>query len=147
MKNNHHFIFNEGIWIGEGKVSFSTSAELIHFYTRWVNNKFESNEIHCKQQVEMRGGGEPVTNFFTLSQITESNFIITLENEIIGVSSGKGVVDAKTIAWEFRGTSEFEGFEAYELQENGDYLLHAEYVSTDQHRTTIDGRIWKKITY
>jgi len=141
----HDFIFKEGIWIGEGKVQFSTSPEQIHFYTKWVIKKITKNEINCQQQVEMRGGGDTVYNHFTFSDIKESGCTATLENEILGMASGKAVIGEKNIAWEFRDHSDFEGFEVYELQENGDYLLHAEYVSTDQHRTTIDGRIWKKI--
>lgn len=143
--NKHDFIFKEGIWIGEGKVQFSTSPEQIHFYTKWVVNKIEKNQIQCQQQVEMRGGGDSVFNHFTFSDIKDSTFTITLENEILGMATGKGTFNEKNIAWEFRNHSDFEGFEVYELQENGEYILHAEYISTDQHRTTIDGRLWKKI--
>jgi hypothetical protein len=143
--NKHDFIFQEGIWIGEGKVSFSTSPEHIHFYTKWVIKKNEKNEINCQQQVEMRGGGDSVFNHFTFSDMKDLTFAVALENDILGIATGKGLIDEKKIAWEFREHSDFEGFEVYELQENGDYLLHAEYVSTDQHRTTIDGRVWKKI--
>jgi hypothetical protein len=142
--NKHDFIFQEGIWIGEGKVSFSTSPEHIHFYTKWVIKKNEKNEIHCQQQVEMRGGGDSVFNNFTFSDIKDTSFAVVLENDILGQALGQGVIDERSIAWEFRQHSDFEGFEVYELQENGDFLLHAEYISTDQHRTTIDGRVWKK---
>jgi hypothetical protein len=54
------------------------------------------------------------------------------------------VIDAKTIAWEFRNNEEFQGFEVYELQENGDYMLHAEYSTSEDFRTIIDGRVWQK---
>jgi hypothetical protein len=67
-----------------------------------------------------------------------------LENELLGKVKGAGVIDEKTIAWEFHGTGGLEGFEVYELQDNGDYMMHAEYSSPDQFRTIIDGRIWKK---
>lgn len=140
----HAFIFEDGIWVGEGKVRFSTPLEQVHFYTKWAVHKMENETIHCRQQVEMRGGGESVINHFQFSKIKDSNFQVTLQNEILGTASGKGVISDKSIAWEFREHSDFEGFEVYELQENGDYLLHAEYVSPDQHRTIIDGRIWKK---
>lgn len=140
----HDFIFKEGTWVGEGKVKFSTPLEQLHFYTKWVVSKNERNEINCRQQVEMRGGGESVINHFRFSNIKNSSFDVAIENEILGTATGKGIFDKKSISWEFREHSDFEGFEVYELQENGDYLLHAEYVSTDQHRTIIDGRIWKK---
>lgn len=142
--NKHDFIFKNGVWIGEGKVKFSTSLEQIHFYTKWKIQVVDKHESRAEQQVEMRGGGENVVNYFTFSHIKDSGMAVALENEILGSASGKGVIDDKKIAWEFLQHSDFEGFEVYELQENGDYLLHAEYVSTDQHRTTIDGRIWKK---
>ena len=69
-----------------------------------------------------------------------------LENELLGTVKGTGVIDENTIAWEFHGTGGLEGFEVYELQDNGDYMMHAEYSSPDQFRTIIDGRIWKKNT-
>lgn len=143
--NKHDFIFKEGTWIGEGKVKFSTNLEQLHFYTKWNVKKMDKNQISCQQQVEMRGGGDAVVNFFTFSNIQGNEFKVSIENETLGMASGKGIVDDNKISWEFRDHSEFEGFEVYEKQDNGDYLLHAEYVSTDQHRTTIDGRLWKKI--
>lgn len=138
------FIFEEGIWIGEGLVKFSTGLQEIHFYTKWEVKKEENGEIHCKQQVEMRGGGDNVVNHFIFSNVKDKRFLVSLENDILGKASGSGIADDKKIAWEFRDQADFEGFEVYEREESGDYLLHAEYISTEQHRTTIDGRIWKK---
>lgn len=140
----HEFIFSPGQWIGEGRVTFSSSPDHLRFYTKWTIDKEETGKIRCQQQVEMEGGEERVFNSFTFSNIEASSFILELSNELLGSVKGKGVIDPKTIAWEFRGNPEFEGFEVYELQENGDYMLHAEYASTGQFRTIIDGRIWKK---
>jgi hypothetical protein len=92
----------------------------------------------------MEGGQDRVFNEFICSEIHSEGFKILLNNEMLGKISGQGVIGPKTIAWEFRGNPEFEGFEIYELQENGDYMLHAEYASTDEFRTIVDGRIWKK---
>ena len=36
----------------------------------------------------------------------------------------------------------FEGFETYHLQSDGSYLMHGEYVTTDQFRTQIEARIY-----
>ncbi len=144
---SHLFIFNPGIWIGEGKITFSTSPEIIHFYTKWTIEPFDEEVGYsCQQQVEMQGVNESVFNNLSFSEVTPKSFKITLENDLVGVVDGKGIIDPKTIAWEYRPNTDFEGFEVYELQENGDYMLHAEYSSPDQYRTVIDGRIWQKST-
>lgn len=144
--NAHQFLFVAGIWIGEGKVTFTGTPEHIHFYTKWTINPPEKNGIIAKQEVEMRGGGENVINHFHFTDVTSDTFFLTLQNELLGKANGNGVIEAKKIAWEIRNHPDFEGFEVYELQDNGDYMVHAEYISPDQHRTTIDGRIWKKST-
>ena len=92
----------------------------------------------------MGGGESNISNKLIFSEILPISFQVELVSELLGSIRGKGVVDSKILAWEFRGHPEFEGFEVYELQENGDYSLHAEYTSIDQFRTIIDGRIWKK---
>lgn len=149
MTQKHTFLFSPGKWLGEGKITFSGSPDLLKFYTRWdiapAEPEGELHEIVCLQIVEMQGATEEhIKNRFTFSQVDSVSFVLELENELIGVVQGKGLMDEKKIAWEFRGHSTFEGFEVYELQENGDYLFHAEYVSPDQFRSLIDGRIWKK---
>ncbi len=100
--------------------------------------------MRCQQQVEMQGAENIVCNQFLIKKISADKFKIQLENELLGLVEGSGVIDSQTIAWEFRNNINTEGFEVYELQENGDYMLHAEYSSPDQFRTIIDGRIWKK---
>ena len=145
---SHLFLFEAGQWIGEGRVKFSASPEQIKFYTKWTIPAATGDEnpiIRCTQQVEMQGSSEQVVNNFQLSNISNGSFAIQIENDLVGKVQGKGVTDAKTIAWEFRGHPGFEGFEVYELTDNGDYMLHAEYSSPDQFRTIIDGRIWKKL--
>lgn len=144
---DHSFIFSPGVWIGEGKITFSTSPETIHFYTKWIVEKFDEERGHiCEQRVEMQGIDDTVFNSLTFSDVTPTSFTIALENDLVGKVIGKGVIDPKTIAWEYRTGTDFEGFEVYELQDNGDYMLHAEYSSPDQYRTIVDGRIWKKST-
>lgn len=142
----HEFIFQPGLWIGEGKITFSSSPEHLHFYTKWMIAPLVENGIHCQQKVETRGTDDAVINDFKLTHIDSSKFNIELKNELVGKVQGIGVIDAKTIAWEFRGNNQIEGFEVYELQDNGDYMVHGEYSSTEQFRTIIDGRIWKKAT-
>ena len=143
----HTFLLAEGTWIGEGKITFSASPESIHFYTKWVISNLKDQEgFSCTQQVEMTGTDESVYNHMTISNITDDSFAIQLNNDIIGKVNGKGLIDDRSVAWEYRHGDEFDGFEVYELQENGDYMFHAEYASTDQYRTVVDGRVWKKST-
>lgn len=143
--HNHIFIFQPGTWIGEGKIAFSASPESVRFYTKWAIDTENNGTVSAEQQVEMQGSEPNTKTQFSISDITPSSFVIELDNETLGKVTGTGVIDQKTIAWEFRANGEgLEGFEVYELQENGDYMLHAEYASADQFRTIIDGRIWKK---
>jgi hypothetical protein len=139
------FIFTPGVWIGEGKISFSVSPEFIKFYTKWQITEIEPGQLQAIQTVEIQGVQEHVVNTFTFYHITPVNFSVKLENQLVGIMIGTGIREENTIGWEFRGAfSNFEGFEVYERQENGDYSLHAEYSSTDQFRTMIEGLIWKK---
>jgi hypothetical protein len=149
MVQHHQFLFTKGYWIGEGRVTFNASPDILKFYTRWViSPQFSPSKsietVSCFQEVEMQGTEEHIKNQFNLFNVSADAFIIELENDLIGRVSGTGLFDAKKIAWEFKAHPTFEGFEVYELQENGDYLFHAEYVSPDQFRSVIDGRIWLK---
>lgn len=140
----HVFILVPGKWVGEGKIAFSASSENLHFYTRWLVGNSDRGEIACTQEVEMPGNDPNMLNNLLFSGFTATSFAVDLENDILGKVTGSGIIDDKTIAWEYHGREGLEGFEVYELQENGDYKLHAEYSSPDQFRTIIDGRIWKK---
>lgn len=145
MTTNHQFLLQPGNWIGEGKVSFNASSETLRFYTKWIIEKTSNQAIICTQEVEMPGANPNMFNSFSFSKFTESSFAVELENELLGHVKGNGILDEKTIAWEFHGQGGLEGYEVYELQDNGDYIMHAEYASPDQFRTIIDGRIWKKL--
>lgn len=142
---SHIFLFQEGLWIGEGRITFSVSPEHIHFYTRWTSHpENETVAYRWTQEVEMQGTNERVDNHFLITPLSDTAFTISLENDIVGKALGKGVIDPKKMAWEIKSPDAFHGFEIYELQENGDYMLHAEYVAQDNFRTLIDGRIWQK---
>ena len=140
----HQFIFTPGYWIGEGKISFSSSSAHIKFYTRWMVEPEQDGLIVCSQQVEMQGTEEILANRYSFSNIGPEGCDIIIENELVTSVTGKCVIEPHTIAWEFRGHESMEGFEVYQLQENGDYEFHAEFSSTDQFRTVIDGKIWPK---
>ena len=142
--SHYPFILQPGQWIGEGKITFSTSPDSLRFYTKWVIEEAHSGIILCKQRVQMEGREEDLYNNFMIYKLESNAFSIQLNSELLGTLEGKGVIDDKTIAWEFRYFPEFEGFEVYELINHGDYNIHAEYISTDEYRTMINGRLWKK---
>ncbi len=145
MTTQHNFLFNPEEWIGDGTITFNEFGHGLKFYTRW--KVFDSNktEVSCSQEIEVEGLMDKTQNRFTLSEIKPGSFSITLENESLGKVIGKGVMDDKTVAWEFSNKElGFEGFEIYELQEDGNYVTRGEYVSIDQLRTIIEGKIWKK---
>lgn len=144
---HEHFLFSPGNWIGEGKINFSKTSEFLKFYTRWQieeNTEAKNNNLKGFQFVEIQGGDDHIQNQYDIFNITPESFEITLENELVSLVKGTGVIDEKKVAWEFRGHPNFEGYEVYQLQDNGDYLFHAEYVSPDHLRSIIEGRIWKK---
>ncbi len=140
----HLFLFKPGRWVGAGRITFNVSKELIRFYTRWTIEKDKQGRLICNQVVEMQGIPEKVENRFLVYGFDETKFKIDMHSDAVGSATGTGIVDKKTIAWEFHGQAGVEGYEVYELQENGDYMLHAEYASSEQFRTIIDARIWRK---
>lgn len=140
------FLFEKTTWIGEGKISFSISPDTIRFYTRWTFVSDENNTFLWRQEVEMDGGEEKLTNFFVVAMLTDTTFSISLENETIGKAIGHGVISPNKVAWEMKNPDAFHGFEVYEFNDKGEYKFHAEYVADDNFRTLIDGRIWPKST-
>lgn len=140
----HHFLFEPGFWIGEGRVTFSTSSEILHFYTKWESKGLVDGSIVCMQLVEMQGANEHVLNRFVITDIKPDSFAITLNNDLVDQVVGIGVLDDQTIAWEFRADSGLEGFESFKLLEGGEYSVHSEYASHEQFRSIIEGKIWKK---
>lgn len=138
----HAFIFSPGIWVGEGKITFSASSEVINFFTRWETSSKES-EMFSTQQVQMQDIEDKVINYFRFFDIAKTSFSVELENDLVGSVIGKGIISANELAWEFRGHASFEGFEVYCLKKEGDYSVHAEFSSPEQFRTIIEGRVWR----
>lgn len=139
---NRHFIFESGEWIGNGVVSFTQSPDVLHFRVKWSIKPMHDEAFQCTQQVEIVGGDQMI-NIFDVVPKDSGSFAITLENEILGTFSGSGLIDEHMVAWEFREKGAFEGFEVYEKQQDA-YSFRAEYLSSDQARTCIHGKIWKK---
>lgn len=143
MGKAHTFILEPGQWIGEGTVSFSSSPDQLYFITKWEIDEESDEGVFADQEVKMEGTEEVLHNSFQIYDISPTAFTVMLENEIMGQVAGTGIIDDKTIAWEFRGETGPQGFEVYERHKDGEYSFHAEYCSPDQFRTIIDGRIRK----
>lgn len=142
---NGSFILTPGEWLGEGMIAFNTSPDRLRFFTKWTVALGEDPEtMLLHQQVEMAGAEEKIHNRFVIRMQTMDKFAISLQNELLGTIYGTGFLAPSKVAWEFRGHPSFEGFEVYEEVEGGGYQFHAEYLSPDQMRSMIDGRIWLK---
>ena len=123
------------------------SDEELFFSTRWdMEGVDDRGYIPAHQQVQIKGLSETIHNKFLITHLDQNQFKMELENVAFGFVRGKGVIREDVIAWEFRNTDlDFEGFEFYELQRDGSYLMRAEYATPDQMRTIIKGKIWEKV--
>ncbi len=143
---NHPFIFTSGEWLGEGTIQLSMSEEPLLFVTRWkpISGPGQT-PLEFSQEVQIKGINEVMTNFFSFSELEAKSFAIMLENNTLGKIQGKGVVNAEVIGWEFNNPEvNFQGFEMYEMQNEDEYAMRAEYASDEDYRTVITGKIWRK---
>ncbi len=142
--SKHPFIFAPCAWLGEGKIQLNMVDEELGFVTRWtVNDKDPAGKIECVQEIQVKGLSEVMHNQFSFYDMNPSSFLVDLENPALGKVVGTGVINDNVIGWEFRVPDiGFEGFEFYEKQEDGSYLMRAEYATTDQFRTVIRGKVW-----
>lgn len=120
--------------------------EELDFYTRWDLGALDSEgKISAFQEIQIKGMSDIMNNQFVITDLTPTHFKIELENASLGTIQGKGIIKDDLVAWEFRDPEiGFEGFEFYEKQPDGSYLMRAEYATPDQHRTVIKGKIWEK---
>lgn len=141
---NHTFIFSPGNWMGEGKILLNMVEEELLFHTTWtVQTKDFAGKITGAQNVQIQGLSENMRNELTFYEFQGKQFLVDMENQNVGRIVGKGVVDETMIAWEFRNSEiSFEGYETYQLQSDGSYKMHGEYVTSDQFRTQIEARLW-----
>jgi len=140
----HSFILQPNLWTGEGIITLNMVEEELSFLTKWHVQKEEvGGKIPSVQQLQIAGISENMRNELVFFDFSSKTFSVEMENMNIGKVVGTGVYDDKCIAWEFRDNEmNFEGFEAYHLLTDGSYKMHAEYVTSDQFRTQIEGRIW-----
>lgn len=145
--NGHDFLFSSKTWLGEGTIQLSMVEEELPFSTRWNLGALDpKGQIAAFQEVQIKGMNDIMHNQFLITDLSGTNFTIELENASLGIIIGKGLIKKDLIAWEFRNQEiGFEGFEFYEMQKDGTYLMRAEYSTTDQYRTTIRGKIWEKL--
>lgn len=137
-----HFLFEPGNWLGTGQVTFSFSPDLLYFRTKWVTTQPEEGTFQSTQTVEIIGGDRMV-NVFVVKMAEQNGFDIILQNELLGVFNGTGVIEPNLVAWEFRNPGTLEGYEVYERVQQEEYAMHAEYLASDGSRTMIKGKIWK----
>ena len=147
MIHHHPFIFNPSCWLGEGKIQLSMTEEELPFYTKWtISEKTGDGRIECTQEIQVKGLSELMHNQLFFFDLMPGHFSLELDNPSIGRVFGKGLITDQMIVWEFRVPEiGFEGFETYEKEPGGTYLMHAEYATDDQLRTVIKGKIWQKI--
>lgn len=145
--SHHSFLFHPKKWLGEGKINLSMVEEELDFFTRWNMGTLDSEgKIPAFQEVQIKGMNDIMHNQFLIKDLSTSQFTIELANAALGTIVGKGIIKEDLVAWEFRENEiGFEGFEFYERQPDGTYLMRAEYATPDQYRTIIRGKIWEKL--
>jgi len=142
----HHFIFTPGVFEGEGKITFSMADDVLNFKTEWIFLPEEDNRYFFSQEIDIDGFPEKMRNHFTLWLVSDKEFEIKLENNIVGSVMGSGLITPTRIAWEFRRKDqEFEGFEFYELQADGAYKMRAEFTAGEGMFTHITGTLSARV--
>lgn len=136
-----HFLFQEGEWIGQGRICFTVNPEEIPFDIHWTVASIDKNRFRAVQRVEMEDQ-DPIINIFTITRQPAGQFQLYLENEILGVFSGDGLYDT-CVAWEFAHYGVLEGLEVYEKRNEDDYSFRAEYLGNDGTVTTVRGAMSK----
>ncbi len=146
MSCDHKLFFEKDqVWLGQGVINFSMTCDQLKFYARWSCSETADHGVLCRQEIEIDGVMDRIENQFEFHDLLEGRFVVALENPVWGNVKGKGLIDQKTIAWEFfRQESGYEGLEVYEKLDTDQYLLRAEYMSPDLYRTQIEGEVWKK---
>ncbi len=141
----HSFLLTPGRWLGEGKIKLSMIEEELAFLTRWKIEQDDLGGMECVQEIQVKGLSEVMINHFHLFDQTAVSFSLFMESHVIGRVQGIGIINENVIGWEFRSEEVgFEGFELYEKQSDDLYHVKGEFSSSDQFRTSIQGKIWKQ---
>lgn len=141
----HELFFGDHTsWLGQGKIGLNISDDLLFFCSKWTISKEKG--VYCLQEIEVEGL-EKIENHLYFSNITSTKFGVVIKNELWGEVSGTGLIDGNTIAWEIeRQGAGFSGLEVYRLNDDGQYILNAEYVAPHLYRSSINGKLWKTET-
>lgn len=148
--DNHTFILTPGEWIGHGKIMISGAKEEIPFITKWKILPIENGIIIAEQIVEKHGVADVLLNRFRFTNFSVKKFDVYFENDVISdIVLGKGKYDECSILWAFQTIGEdsqagLSGAEMYFQQSEDEYHLKAEYFLDEEHRTLIEGQIWRK---
>jgi len=143
----HDFLLSQSTWLGQGKIKLNMIAEELVFFTRWdIGIADATGRIESVQEIQVKGLTDIMHNQFSLYDVASGVFAIDLENQALGKIIGKGMINEKIIAWEFRVDEiEFDGYEFYEKLDDKNYLMRAEYATSDQFRTVIEGKVWQQL--
>ncbi|MBI5274124.1 MAG: hypothetical protein HY860_03610 [Chlamydiales bacterium] len=143
----HKFLFSGGNWIGEGSIQLSNVEEVLVFYTRWKSTTGDPDllEVDATQEIQVAGHTDIMLNQYLFSNFDGKRFEVELENQAWGKVFGEGIIDDGFIGWEFRDNDlGFEGYEYYQLQQDGSCEMKGEYATGDEFKTLIQGKIWKQ---
>lgn len=148
--HDHPFILQPGEWIGHGKIKISGAKEDLSFITKWKILPIQNGIIIAEQIVEKQGVDDVLVNHFRFYDFSPEKFKISFENDlIIDTVNGEGKFDENSLFWAFNALEDessvgLSGAEMYYRQSNDEYHLKAEYFLDEDHRTLIEGQIWRK---
>jgi hypothetical protein len=137
-----HFLTQPGEWTGSGLITFSKLQNKLPFDVLWSISKLDENRTRATQKIVLEKE-DPTTNVYIVTPKNDGDFEILLENEDLGIFSGKGVSDLKQIAWEFAHFGSLEGLEVYRKESDERYEFTAEYTGGDGDATKIEGTLQK----
>jgi hypothetical protein len=133
----HSFLLKPSIWLGTGTIQLGTAPNKLALHTRWT---VTSKQI--KQEVEITGITEQITNLYTISNLTPSSFTISLTSATVKNILGEGVISDNALHWAFNH-KELTGFENFDLQPDGSYLFQAEFGTIGEFCNQVEGKIWQ----
>jgi hypothetical protein len=136
-----HFLFRPGQWKGKGNISIPLTDEPFPINVQWTISLLEEGKFRAVQVVEI-DDQEPMTNIFTVSCQSDTEFQLFLDNETLGgVFAGTGIFDDKKLAWEFAHSGAIEGFEVYERGQDDLYTFRAEYSGGEGFSNQVSGSL------